>query len=485
MAGKLTTIDRAVWGAVVGLFALVGSPGIAVADNGADAGGPDGGHLVDAGDAGVSRESPRAEPLWEYDLPGGWNAEGAIVEGTLEGGTLLASTAGSEAQRRCLVVRLQRGSDGWQVRGYPYERERTPTVCSGVESRPGGGFYLRAHGDSMLQGRADGFVTAITAEGQQAWYVDDSPVADDDAFVGSYDRPGDTLVYSRSADLLLSTTVSAFAPLMSPRRDVTHFSVVRDGNYRVEALTVGTDAMFGRLADTIVRGSDGTFWFYVTRPDSTRGADFFDYDGRQNLERRQVLEGNWDERFVKAIESGPDGRLYVLWRESADSQAPAHLAALEGDALEPVWNRIYRNDGSESSASAPAGIPGDVIASERSLVLHYRSRSGDTLMFVDRGDGDIRGTLEIDSVTSRTVPAVLPGPQGGVKFLGYNPVERNMREWAVRWNEPGGDPGSRDPGARGCHVAGEADGELPAGSWLLWAGLVGAVACRRSARYNE
>jgi hypothetical protein len=428
-------------------------------------------------DAGQGDFELRAEPLWEYDLPAGWNAESAIVEGTLEGGTLLAATLGEGAQRRCVVVRLQRGDDGWQVRGYPYERAQRPTVCSGVESRPGGGFFLRAHGDSMLEGRADGFVTSITSEGQQAWYIDDAPVAEADAFVGSYDRPGSTLIYSRSADLLLSTTVAAFAPLMSPRRDVTHFSVLRDGAYRVDALTIGTDAMFGRLADTIVRGSDGTFWFVVTRPDSTQGANFFNYDGRQNLERRQVLEGEWDERFVKAIESGPDGTLYVLWRESAEASAPGHLAALEGEALEPRWQRTYED--------AAEGIPVDVVAAPNGLVILYRHASGDSIVRLDREDGGVQDVLDVGAVTSREVPTLLEGPQGGVKLLGYDPVGNNIREWALRWNEPGGDDGSDNPGASGCHTPESADGPPPGGSTLLWTAVVVAVACRRSARYNN
>jgi hypothetical protein len=439
--------------------------------------------VADAGEAGVDGDAGqgglelRADPLWEYDLPAGWTAEGAIIEGTLEGGTLLAATIGEGPQRRCVAVRLQRGGDGWQVWGYPYERAQRPTVCGAVESRPGGGFFLRAHGDSMLEGRADGFVTSITSEGQQAWYIDDGPVAEADAFVGSYDRPGSTLIYSRSADLLLSTTIAAFAPLMSPRRDVTHFSVLRDGAYRVDALTIGTDAMFGRLADTIVRGSDGTFWFVVTRPDSTQGANFFHYDGRQNLERRQVLEGEWDERFVKAIESGPDGTLYVLWRESAEASAPGHLAALEGEALEPRWQRTYED--------AAEGIPVDVVAAPNGLVVLYRHASGDSIVRLDREDGGVQDVLDVGAVTSREVPTLLEGPQGGVKLLGYDPVRNNMREWAIRWNEPGGDDGSDNPGASGCHTLESAEGPPPGGSTLMWAAVVVAVACRRSARYNK
>lgn len=390
--------------------------------------------------------------LRTYDVPAQFRIPERIVESTDTGETLIANTTGEGADATCLVII----ASGDSARAYPYRHGAEGTRCVDAVVHPDGGFVVRGQRAGAESGAVSGFVARIDAQGREQWLVHDTRTAESDAFEASYKAPTGPLAYSRESGQLLTFTLGEISPGNGESREITHASVLSEGEMTVPAKRLG--AGFGRIGNVAAFEASGEFLVHLFRPGSP-GAEFVTYDGRQTIDAYRPLEESWDQRVVRRMSVGPGGRVYLLWTEETAAEGPTHVS-VAGRAGDEVWSATYESaiarpdaapgaDTGSTSGELELGPPKGMWVGADYIVVLYEA--GDSyLRVLETSSGEELGTVTVSSLTDLTLLNVLRGGEGELKLLAVDQQQGRFHELGLTFeadSSGSGDAGFVDGGA--------------------------------------
>lgn len=368
--------------------------------------------LAPSADAALDVSTSRIK---SYDLPVGFDAHAAIISSDRAGQTVLAATTGVEAASACVVI----FADAERARSIEYRHDDEPTRCVGVTPAEGG-FFLRGVNPAATPDQPSGFTAYIDVDANLRWVVRDrdllaaEPESDGGTgeFLGVYSGPEASIAYSPELERVIAFTRSKFVIGVREEPVVqAHVVDVSTGRLSVSGQTFGSNGA-GVVAGVERRDSDGYFLLRLFSR-GERGADFFSYNGRQNIELWELAEDDWSDRVVQEMVWGPEPRMTLLWTETAEADSETHVSAVdESGAL--LWEQRYELTTSVPGLDEPVSLGrplemwagGDYILvtyllAERRYLRVIEALTGaelgvesfdalglqDTISFVEAGDG--------------------------------------------------------------------------------------------------
>jgi len=419
-----------------------------------------------------------ADGVRSYQIPEEFSLKGRVVESTAQGRTLIANSTGQGADAACTVI----VATGESAEAYPYQHSSDGTRCVGVSPHPDGGFFVRGMAAGAERGDVAGFTARIDGQGREEWLVHDTKTAESDDFKGSYLQPHSPMAYSPQSQYLLTFTTGKLTIGEIDEKTATHASVLKGGEMRVPAKTIGGSAGFGVIGGVATLASTGEFLLYIYSPGS-QGANFYTYDGRENVGAFQPMGEDWTDRFVRRMIYGPDSNIYLLWSDDQETADPTRVTVVDEEAAE-VWSEAY---GSEVMlpADRPQGPPPDAgdagdagrpdvktvdlgppaaiwVGSEHVVILY--AADAPYLRVLEAGTGREVGIADLTGAIDLTPIDILTGEEGRLKLLAVDDEMSRFHELSLAFEEgetPNVDP---DPGDAGLADAAEAGGNSSGGS---------------------
>ena len=431
----------AIWVVVAAASILWGAG--ARADVGAsDAGSPDAKEtedaLADVGSAVGLRI--KATEVRNYNLPRNFPITGRIVDSRPDGTTLLANTTGEKEDSKCTVVVVS----GDAARAFPYTHGKKGTACVGVLPREGGGFFLRGRRATAKEGEVAGFSAEVGPQGNERWFAHDAETAESDDFKGTYVRPHSPMAYSAASDYLLTFTIGKLTIGNIDEKATTHVSVLRDGEMRVPAKTIGRTAGFGIVGGVTVLDESGDFLLYIYNPGS-RGANFFTYDGRERVDKFEPAGETWNDRFVRRMIHGPDSNLYFLWTDTPEGDGATRVTVSTPDERE-VWSKEYAPAPDVGARQVSLGPPVNMWVGSKYVVILYQSTEA-FLRVLDAQTGEEVGVAPLEGATEMQPLNILGGRGGRLRLLTLGQNGDRLHEFRLGFTLAplgGGDAGYGD-----------------------------------------
>lgn len=391
------------------------------------------------------------EEVRSYDVPAGFNLEERIVRGSSGGTTLIASTTGAGRQSTCTVVVASEST----AKAFPYRHSEQGSRCVGALPHPEGGFFVRGFQGGAEPGEVVGFTARIESDGTEEWLLQDIEIAGSEEFRGEYREPHRAMAYSERHDALLTFTLGRLTIGEIDEKAVTNASVVEDGRLRIPAKRLGSSGGFGVVGGLTSLERSGDFLLYMVQP-GTDGAEFFTYDGRENVDAFRPADEDWSERFVQQLARGPEGHLYLLWTDDAEGEGPTRVTVVDAEG-EPVWEEEYESEDSEGDDSLSLGAPSSMWVGNRFVVVLYEP-GRQMLRAIDTETGEELGVAPLEGATELRPLNLFNGGEGRLRVLATDADQRRFYEFEVDFVEEsrGGDAGVPDGGF--ADVRGEEDG---------------------------
>ncbi|MFB6350768.1 MAG: hypothetical protein ABEN55_03180, partial [Bradymonadaceae bacterium] len=456
----------------------------------------------------------QADEVRNYKIPKKFSLSGRVVESTSEGRTLIGNTSGKGKMSTCTVI----VATGESAQAFPYKHSADGTRCVGVLPHPDGGFFVRGMAAGAKRGDVAGFTARIDAEGSERWLVHDTKTAESEDFKGSYQQPHSPLAYSPQSNYLLTFTTGKLTIGDIDEKTVTHASVIKGGEMRVPAKTIGGSGGFGVIGGVASLESTGDFLLYIYSPGS-QGANFFTYDGRVNVDEFEPMGESWGDRFVRRMIYGPDSNVYLLWSDKPKGGGPTHVSVVDDQAAE-VWSESYAStvilpaerkappadvgdvdvgSGSSNTKEVALGAPGSIWVGSEHVVILYAANAP-YMRVIDAETGREVGVAPLAGATQYTPINILKGKEGRLKLLAVDQNMTRFHELSLSFEEgetpnvdagSGGDAGPADVADGGSGSGGNGGGSesgcsttdpaRPVGlAGALWGiGVVGLLVGRR------
>ncbi len=374
------------------------------------------------------------EPLREYSIPSdGFEIQGAVVQSSASGATVISNTAGEGDSSKCVV--LIADADG--ATSIEYQFDGAPTACTGVLPHPNGGVFIRGYNPMAMEGDVTGFTTYIDAEGNEAWKIPDQLLVDASPepagtgeFLGNYVVPIGVLAYSPTLDKLLAFT----AGQLTIGQDVkfitqAHVINVEAGVLAESGQTFGQSGV-GVPGAAVVR-DDGNFVIYYYSP-GARGADYYVYNGRNEIDFLNPANEEWAQRYVYNMVYG-DRSLHYIWSDANEPGAQSYLTVTNDEGSLFFTNEYDSSYLFNDAETAILGPPTNVWVTPQYNIISYVGDGEVYLRFVDI-NGETPGMGRLSTVAPDP-PASLVEHEGVVRLLTYNELDRKITEYELSFRD--------------------------------------------------
>jgi MYXO-CTERM domain-containing protein len=372
------------------------------------------------------------EAVRDYQLPGDFDISGAQVLLGADGSTLLTNTMGMIAdEARCAVV----VATDSEARLVEYRYDGAPTQCNGVIAHPDGGFFVRGSNPAAMEGEVSGVTAYIGPDDNEVWAIADQTLVDANPepngtgeFRGAYETPHPAMAYSPELDKLLAFTVGKLT-IGSDEKFLSqaHVVNVESGTLTKSGQTFGLSGV-GLVGGTTVRASDGHFLIYYYSS-GDRGAFFYDYNGRQDIEFFKPRGEDWDDRFVSRMVYENE-LLHLLWTPTGSDDPQTRVTATT-DAGAELWSVNFEPEYIFAGGkSVDLGRPLSMwVGAENTVILH---QGGDQLYLrVLDVNGDSPGVARLEGATEFAPVAIVNGSGGSLKLISFDSDTRQVYEDAL------------------------------------------------------
>lgn len=368
-------------------------------------------------------------PVRDYVLPGTFDLNGAQVQRGANDVTIISNTIGTAPDDAACGVLIASDTD---ARVVEYKFGGDPTQCVGVLPHPGGGVFLRTSNPVAVDGEVTGVTAYVDGTDQEAWAVTDETLVaaqpeptGTGEFQGAYVSAHPVMAYSPELDKLLAFTVGKLS-IGQDEKFLSQAHVINadSGQVRVSGQTFGLSGV-GLVGGATTRTSDGNFLIYYYSS-GDRGAFFYAYDGRTNIDFFKPRGEDWTDRFVQRMVYAND-LLHLLWTPSDGTSTETRVTATTDSGAE-LWSATF--DPSYTFANGQMvdlGQPSALwVGSEYSAVLH-QSAEGLLLRVIDI-NGETPGVARLDDVSDFPPVAIVNGANGSLKVLTYDEPNRHVYE---------------------------------------------------------
>ena len=374
-------------------------------------------------------------PVRDYVLPGAFELDGAQVQLGADDTTIISNTTGASIEEsRCGI--LIAGSDDARLIEYGFGG--APTQCVGVTPHPLGGVFVRGSNPLAVEGEVTGFTAFLDSTDAEAWSVTDETLVAANPeptgtgeFQGAYAGPHPAMSYSPELDKLLGFTIGQLiigqdVKLISQ----AHVINVDSGQLRVSGQTFGLSGV-GLVGGTTTRASDGHYLIYYYSS-GDRGAFFYAYDGRTNIEFFNPRGEDWDDRFIRRMIYTND-LLHLLWTPSDEPTTETRITATTDSSAE-LWSSTFESEYIFADhRPVNLGEPSTMwVGSEYGAVLHQTPDAGLLLRVFDI-NGQSPGVAKLEEVGEFPARAIVETADGGLKLLTYDEPNRHVYELAMEF----------------------------------------------------
>lgn len=425
---------------------------------------------------------------WEvrsYAIPAGMKPVDATVRTERSGTTLVAGTVGTGERARCTVVVATQSS----AAAYPYRQGDGGSRCVGAAIHPEGGFIVRGFGGRASKGEVAGFTARLDGRGRERWLLTDVALLEDSSFLGAYQMPERALAYSSATGRTLAFTHGTVRFGMLDQREVTYASIIRGGTYERRIQKLGSQYGFGRVIDAVWRSSNSRFLVALRRP-SRGGTQLLSYDGAQQVDKYAPEDADWSERYVRDVEIGADGDVYLVWTETEKGDGATRVSAFAANG-DRKWEKRYAAtvDLGSSDGGTQLGTPAEIRVGSGRAVVAYGGRPL-RMRGIDAESGDALGVATYPETENRFGLGLVYGRDGKIRVLEADTASERFREYRFGFNvvTGGEDTGTTDvgPAADGGDIGGGEGGCTTSGVErplpLIWMVVIPIVAGRR--RWN-
>lgn len=374
-----------------------------------------------------------AVPLREYQLPFNFAIQTASVVMGPDQTTYLYNTLGDAADSRCGVI-IATDEDATL---FEYTFDDSPTACTSILPHPDGGFFARVVDPNAQDGDVTGATALIDGDGREVWKVPDRQLVDardqpqgPGEFLGNYVTTIQPLLYSQSVDRLLGFTIGKITLGFDEKFiGQSHLINVETGFLGRNGLTFG-QAGVGFPADGLIK-EDGQFLIRYFL-NGQQGADFFNYDGRNDISLFEPGDDDWSQRWVWRMRGG-DRTVHLLWTETDEPTEPTMLTVTNenGDVFYEVeYENFYRFRDGET---VQFGLPTNMWVTGEYSVIAYVLEDSIYLRLVDE-NGESPGMARLNGVTDDPALGLVEGPEG-LRLLTFNFVDNEILEYRVEFED--------------------------------------------------
>ncbi len=398
-------------------------------------------YLVCTASAAQADLKINADSLREYQLPGTFNIAAATVIVGANNATLLVSTIGASPETSACAV-VSATSEGATL--FEYKFNNKPTRCLGVVAHPEGGFFLRGDNPIATEGLVSGFTTFLSEKGDEVWAIPDQRLVDAEEepvgsgrFLGNYEQPLPVMAYSPKLDRLIAFTVGRLD--IGPEQKYisqAHVINVQTGQFQVSGQTFGQSGV-GITGGVSVRNSDGNFIIFYYSSE-TKGAFFYSYDGRQEINFFKPRGEDWSERSILRMDYR-DELLHLLWTPTEDQESDTRLT-ITNDTSAELWTAIFEPEYQFSTGlDVNLGRARSMWIGKNETIVLYEANSF-FLRHVDP-NGSSFGVATLEGLTPVPPVALLVTNDGTFKLLAYDQTTRYISEFALSFEDkPDYDP---------------------------------------------
>jgi len=378
-------------------------------------------------DVAITLEEPR-----EYELPTGFDSQGALVVGQ-GSSTFLVKNTGDGNGVRCVIVRAD--SDG--ARAFTYRINDEATACMDFGLHPDDGFFVRTWDPTAIEGAITGNTSWIDAQGVERWRIPDRRLVEAEAspggtgvFNGEYFSPIGPILYSPESDRVLAATLGKLSIGFDNKFIAQHHVVNREtGSLARTGFTLGQTGVGIPVAGAV--REDGRF-LIAQDTLGLEGPIFFTYDGRQGVERFEPIGDSWAGRTL--VKLGHLSRTNVLlWTELNSDDAPAHIAATNdrgATIFRAEFETTYRFADGEFVF---LGRPLNMWLTDEYTIIAYSWDGEVFLRFIDQ-NGESPGMARLSGFTPLSPLAVVTDGKGEVRLVTANSARRVI-EYKLRFED--------------------------------------------------
>lgn len=374
-----------------------------------------------------------ADLVREYQLPGDLDLSNARVQLGAGDSTMIVKTLGTSPEdAACGVVIAD--DDGARLIEYRYAG--APTQCVGSIPHPSGGFFLRGDNPAAEEDEVTGFTAYIGADDQEAWSVSDEMLVNAAAeptgtgeFQGQYETAHPSMAYSPELDKLLAFTIGKLT-IGQDEKFLSQAHVINadSGQLRISGQTFGLSGV-GNVGGVTTRAGDGNYIIYYFSS-GDRGAFFYNYNGRSDIEFFKPRGEDWDDRFVLRMIYEND-LLHLLWTPTEGDSPETRITAVTDSGAE-LWSAIFEPEYTFANR-VPVNLGPPVtmwVGDEHAAVLHQAEDMSLLLRVVDV-NGDSPGVARLADATEYAPVAIVNASNGMLKLLAYDEMSRQLYEYEM------------------------------------------------------
>lgn len=386
-------------------------------------------------------------PARDYVLPGAFDLNNAQVQRGAADATIISATIGTTPEEAACGVVI---ASDTEARLLEYRFAGAPTQCIGVLPHPAGGVFVRGSNPTAVDGEVTGFTSFVDGADQEAWAVTDETLVAANPeptgtgeFQGTYVTAHGAMAYSPQLDKLLGFTIGKLV-IGQDEKFLSQAHVVNadSGQLRVSGQTFGLSGV-GVVGGTAVRADGEYLIYYYSSGD--RGAFFYTYDGRTNVDFFNPRGEEWDDRFVLRMIYAND-LLHLLWTPSDGESVETRVTATTDTGAE-LWSATLPPEYTFANGEQVVlGMPVTMwVTAEHTAVLH-QTVDGQLLLRVLDRNGESLGVARLAEVGDFPPFAIVNGPNDGLKLLTYDDANRHVYELGMTFVDvPDFDPDAGIP----------------------------------------
>lgn len=378
-------------------------------------------------DVAITLDGPR-----EYQLPPGFDPQGAIVVGQ-GAATYIVKNTGDGASLRCVIVR----ADDEGARAFTYRINDQPTACLDFGLHSDDGFFVRTWDPSAVEGSITGNTSWIDAEGVERWRIPDRRLVEAEqipggtgVFQGEYFSPIGPILYSPESDRVLAATLGKLSIGFDDKYIAQHHVINPEtGSLTRTGFTLGQTGVGVPVAGVLQE--DGRF-LIAQDTLGLEGPIFFRYDGRQAVEQFEPIGDSWEGRTLTRLRHFKRTNV-LLWTELATDDAPAHIASTNdagATIFQTEYEATYRFADGEFVF---LGRPLNLWITDEYAIIAYSWEGEIFLRFVDQ-NGESPGMARLTGFTPLSPLAVVTDADGAVRLLTANASQRAI-EYDLRFED--------------------------------------------------